>query len=63
MALARRFGIGFMEVSAKEGVNVGEGFEMMVGEIHKKRESRGEIEGLVSRREIMIGRRAVVGDE
>lgn len=33
---------------------------MLVKEIHNKFENKGEFEGLVSRREIMIGKKDVV---
>lgn len=56
MALARKFRLSFMEVSAKSGKNVKEGFEMLVKEIHAKFELKGEFEGLTTRKEVMIGK-------
>jgi GTPase SAR1 family protein len=50
MALARKFGIPFVEVSAKTSTNVNDGFEMLVKEIHKKYDQKGEYEGIMSRR-------------
>lgn len=40
--MAKKFGIGFMEVSAKSDLNIKESFEMLVKEIHKKFEAKGE---------------------
>ena len=33
----------FMEVSAKSGFNVQQGFEMLVEEIHKKHEGKADV--------------------
>jgi len=63
MSLARRFGIPFIEVSAKTAANVNDGFEMLVKEIHRKFEQKGEFEGLVSKREIMIGKKHIMDGE
>jgi hypothetical protein len=38
--LAHKYGIPFMEVSAKSGLNVTEGFELLLKEIHKQFESK-----------------------
>ncbi len=40
-AMAIKFGIEFMEVSAKAEVNVKEGFELLVQDIHRKYEAKG----------------------
>jgi small GTP-binding protein len=53
-ALSHRFRLSFMEVSAKAGLNVKEGFEMLVREINTKYESKGEQEGLSARKDLLI---------
>ena len=40
--LAGKYQMRFMEVSAKSGFNVQQGFEMLVEEIHKKQEGKSE---------------------
>ena len=54
-AMATKQGIGFMEVSAKADLNIKEGFELLVQDIHRKYEARGEIEGVTHKREVIIG--------
>lgn len=54
-ALAQKFGIPFIEVSAKTSINVNESFEMLVKKIHEKLEAKGDLEGLITNRKIMIG--------
>lgn len=55
IALALKHSIGFMEVSARTGSNVREGFELLVSCIHRNYESRGEFEGVSTRKEILVG--------
>ena len=56
-AMATKQGIGFMEVSAKAELNVKEGFELLVEDIHRKYEARGEFEGVSHKREVVIGKK------
>ena len=60
-ALAKKHGMPYMEVSAKSGVNVKEGFELLVKEIHKKFESKNEDLPAMSKKEITIGKKEVEG--
>lgn len=41
MALSRKFNLPLMEVSAKTGKNVSEGFDMLVQLIHDQNEAKG----------------------
>ena len=61
MALAHKFKLSFMEVSAKTEKNVKEAFEMLVKEIHSKFESKGEFEGLsvTGGKDVMLGKKEV----
>ena len=54
-ALAQKFGIPFIEVSAKTSHNVNESFEILVKKIHQKLVLNGDLEGLITNRKIMIG--------
>lgn len=54
IALARNFKLPFIEVSAKLGKNVKEGFELLVKEIHVRFETKGEVEGLETQK--LIGK-------
>jgi Ras-related protein Rab-8A len=53
--LARKFRLEFMEVSAKTGKNVREGFELLVQLIHLQYEARGEFEGISTRVDLQLG--------
>lgn len=46
--LAAKFGIPFLEVSAKTGFQVKDAFEMLGKEIVKKQEEKGEVVGFTS---------------
>lgn len=56
-ALAKKHNMPYMEVSAKSGVNVKEGFDLLVKEIHKKFESKNEQIPTLSNKEITIGKK------
>jgi hypothetical protein len=54
--LAQKYGITFMEVSAKSGQNVKEGFELLVMEIHKQFESKCETSPPACKKEITLSK-------
>ena len=44
--MASKYQMRFMEVSAKTGLNVQQGFEMLAEEIHKKHEGKTEVKNV-----------------
>lgn len=61
--IAKKYGLPFVEASSKTGLNIREGVELLVQEIHKKYQKAGKVEGLSSsHKEVMIGEKKKEGN-